>query len=60
MQCTNGEKVLAIGTAKEIAKQLNVEQKTVYFWSRQKNIKRDKGNAIVAIEIEEETEDEIQ
>ena len=35
-----GEKLLCIGTVNEIAKELNVKEKTVYFWASPANIKR--------------------
>ena len=48
-----GEEILAFGTAKEIAKQLNVKERTVYFWSIPSHRKRSKKNAKFAIRLEE-------
>ncbi len=48
-----GEEILALGTAKEIAKQLNVKEKTVYFWCMPSHHKRNKKNAKFAIRLEE-------
>lgn len=47
-----GEEILAFGTAKEIAKQLNVKEKTVYFWCMPSHRKRNKKNAKFAIRLE--------
>lgn len=48
-----GEKLLEIGTVREIAKRLKVKEKTVYFWSMPSNHKRNKKNARIAIRLEE-------
>ncbi len=48
-----GEKILAIGTVREIAKQLKVKERTVYFWSMPSHRKRNKKNAKIAIRLEE-------
>lgn len=48
-----GEEILAIGTAKEIAKQLKVKERTIYFWSMPSHQKRNKKNAKFAIRLEE-------
>lgn len=51
-----GEEILALGTAKEIAKQLNVKKRTVYFWCMPSYHKRNKKNAKFAIRLEESNE----
>ena len=52
-----GDELLAIGTAREIAKQLNVKEATVYFWSRPVNIRRNEtrtANRKVAFALKED------
>lgn len=48
-----GEKILAIGTAKEIAKELNIKKETVYFWTMPSHHRRVKKNGKIAIRLED-------
>ena len=50
-----GDDLLAIGTVREIAKQLNVKERSVYFWSSPANHKRNEtstANRKIAIVLE--------
>lgn len=49
-----GEEILAVGTVKELAKELNLKEETIWFLTSPTNFKRDKGNKKVAILIEDE------
>ena len=46
-----GEKPLIMGTAKELAEQLNVKKETIYFYSSPAYHRRDKGKRIVAVKV---------
>lgn len=43
-----GDKLVIIGTAKELAKKLNIKIESVYYMSSPANKRKDKGNRMVA------------
>lgn len=51
-----GEELLMIGSAKECAKQLDLDTKTIYFYASKTHKKRDKGNRMVATILEDDEE----
>ena len=46
-----GEKIIATGTAEELAKKFGVRKETIYFYSSPAHIKRDRGNSLVAVKV---------
>lgn len=49
-----GDDFIDIGTADELAKEFGVTAKTVKWWAKPSNIRRDKGNRIVAVKLTDE------
>lgn len=49
-----GDTYQAQGTAVELAKELNVKVDTILFYASPANKKRDKGNRLIAIRLEDD------
>lgn len=49
-----GEDLLSMGTVKEIAKDMNVDERTIRFYKTPTYLRRDKGNRRVLVSLEEE------
>lgn len=48
-----GDDLLAIGTLDELAAFRGVTRNTIYWYSMPENLKRDKGNKVVAIKLDD-------
>lgn len=51
-----GEDLLSMGTVKEIAEDMNIQERSVHFYKTPTYKKRDKGNRRVLVSLEEEGE----
>lgn len=49
-----GNTLLAHGTAQEIAEEMGVAKEKVYMWAAPAILKRDKGNRIIVVRVDEE------
>jgi len=49
-----GEDLLSMGTVKEIAKDMDVDERTIHFYKTPTYLRRDKGNRRVLVSLEEE------
>ena len=52
-----GDDFIDLGKPQELAERNNVTIKTIYWLATEQNHKRDKGNRLVAIKIEDDEED---
>lgn len=48
-----GEVLLAIGTLDELAEFRGVTRNTIYWYSMPENLRRDKGNKVIAIKLDD-------
>ncbi|CAM3605350.1 hypothetical protein ERUR111494_02480 [Erysipelothrix urinaevulpis] len=49
-----GDDFITIGTAQELSDYLNVKKNTIYFLATPENKRRNKGNRLVVVKIEED------
>ena len=51
-----GDKFIDLGTLEYLSKKLNVEKRTISFYSKPSYLKRSKGNSYIVIKIEDDEE----
>ena len=52
-----GEEFIDLGTAQYLAQKMGISERTIYSMATQHHKSRDKGNAIIAIKIEDDEEE---